>query len=73
MYGAAQHVCGNCFRPFSSTPLYSRDVSYCCEACLSRHLCTCLTEVDLASDGVEGLGLPFGSAIRDETLAGSAR
>jgi hypothetical protein len=73
VYGAVQHVCGNCFRPFSATPLYGQDVGYCCAPCLSRHLCTCLTEVDLASDGVDGLGLPFGSAVREEALAGSAR
>ena len=68
MYGAAQHVCANCLRSFSSTPFYRADVAYCCEPCLSRHLCTCLTEVDLASDGVDGLGLPFGSTVRDEAL-----
>jgi hypothetical protein len=35
-------------------------------------MCTCLIEVDLASDGVDGLGLPFGSTVRDETLVPSA-
>ena len=68
MTRSSQHVCASCHRPFDSTPLYARDVTYCCASCLSRHLCTCLAEVDLADDGVDGLGLPFGSAVRDETL-----
>lgn len=72
MHGGAQHVCGNCYRSFSSSPFYSQDVSYCCAACQSRHMCTCLIEVDLASDGVDGLGLPFGSTVRDETPVPSA-
>ena len=63
-----QHVCANCQRPFNSIPVYARDVTYCCVSCLSRHLCTCLAAVDLADDGVDGLGLPFGSAVRDEAL-----
>jgi len=73
VYGAGQLVCANCYRPFNSTPFYSQDVGYCCESCQSRHLCTCLTEVDLASDGVDGLGLPFGTTVRDATLVPSGQ
>jgi hypothetical protein len=40
-------------------PLFSEDRVYCCAACASRHLCTCLQDVDLADDGVDGLGLLF--------------
>lgn len=60
-----RHACANCHRTFSSEPILGADRTYCCGACASRHLCTCLVEVDLADDGVDGLGLPFASDVPD--------
>ncbi len=62
MSPTSPHTCANCLRTFSSSPFGSGNTTYCCRQCEARHLCTCLTEVDLADDGVDGLGLPFGGA-----------
>ncbi len=51
--------CANCHRSFSTSPRFVADQAYCCEACAMRHLCTCFTEVDLADDGVDHIGLAF--------------
>ena len=59
MTRSSRHACANCRRTFTATPFYGRDETFCCRSCESRHLCTCLVEVDLADDGVDGLGLPF--------------
>lgn len=60
-----RHDCANCHRTFSSEPIFAEDRTRCRGACASRHLCTCLEEVDLADDGVDGLGLPFASHAGD--------
>lgn len=52
-------VCESCRRTFTSVPIFREDRVYCCRSCAVRHFCTCLTEMDLADDGVDGLGLPF--------------
>jgi hypothetical protein len=39
--------------------VFRRDEAYCCTSCAQNQLCSCFTEVDLANDGVEGLGLAF--------------
>jgi hypothetical protein len=56
-----RHTCASCYRTFESAAFYGADRTYCCASCASRHLCTCLIEVDLADDGVDGLSLPFAS------------
>ena len=52
-------VCASCRRTFDTPPVFESDLVYCCRPCAARHLCTCLVELDLADDGVNGLGLPF--------------
>ena len=56
-----RHTCASCHRAFESAAFYRAGSTYCCLSCASRHMCTCLTEVDLMDDGVDGLGLPFAS------------
>ena len=64
-------VCEECRRTFKSVPIFREDRAYCCGPCARGHLCTCLSEVDLADDGVDGLGLPF--AIDSFDRAGPVR
>ena len=51
--------CPACHRPFNSAPVFREDESYCCLYCADGRLCACMTEADLADDGVDGLGLLF--------------
>ena len=55
-----QRRCAACHRPFDSDPIFRQDTTYCCRACATGALCSCFVEIDLADDGVDGLGLPFG-------------
>jgi hypothetical protein len=48
-----------CRQSFTFSPFFHEDVIYCCRSCAFGGLCTCSIEIDLADDGVDGLGLPF--------------
>lgn len=51
--------CASCEGEITSTPVYKMDEAYCCTGCAEGGPCVCLYEADLASDGVDHLGLPF--------------
>ena len=51
--------CRACHRQFDTPPVFRADDGYCCHTCADGWMCTCLTEADLADDGVNGLGRPF--------------
>ena len=54
--------CNVCRRAFDSAPVFRADTRYCCVSCADGRLCHCLTEIDAAGDGADGLGLAFGAA-----------
>ena len=52
--------CASCEGTITSRPIYRMDESYCCVGCVAGGPCVCDYEVNLAEDGVDNLGLPFG-------------
>ena len=51
--------CASCEMLLTARPVYHMDETYCCLGCAQGGPCMCSYEVDLASDGVDHLGLPF--------------
>ena len=51
--------CASCDAVITDAPVYRMDESYCCLGCAEGGPCICLYEADLASDGVDHLGLAF--------------
>jgi hypothetical protein len=58
--------CASCEGELTGLPVWRLDETYCCGGCADGGPCVCLYEPDLASDGVDGLGLPF---LVDERIA----
>jgi hypothetical protein len=52
--------CASCDGRLVDRPVYRMDETYCCLGCAEGGPCICSYEADLAEDGVDGLGLPFG-------------
>jgi hypothetical protein len=53
-------ICASCEITLTGWPLYRADEAFCCPGCADGGPCVCTYESDLAHDGVDGLGLPFG-------------
>ena len=51
--------CASCEDRLTGRPVYHMDEAYCCLGCAEGGPCNCSYEVDLADDGVIGLGLVF--------------
>jgi hypothetical protein len=51
--------CASCDGAITGEPIYRRDEAYCCLGCADGGPCTCSYEQNMASDGVDNLGLPF--------------
>jgi hypothetical protein len=51
--------CASCEILITGRAVHRMDETYCCDGCAQRGPCICSYEADLASDGVDGLGLPF--------------
>ncbi|HET9682161.1 MAG TPA: hypothetical protein VFP19_08990 [Candidatus Limnocylindrales bacterium] len=51
--------CASCDTLLTGRPVYHMDETYCCLGCAEGGPCMCSYEEDLASDGVDHLGLPF--------------
>ena len=52
--------CASCEGDITGRPVYRMDEAYCCVGCVAGGPCVCDYEVNLADDGVDHLGLPFG-------------
>jgi hypothetical protein len=61
--------CASCEGEITGRPLYQMDEAYCCTGCGDGGPCSCTYEADLFEDGVDGLGLPFGSPARERVAA----
>ena len=70
MSRSLQRRCSSCHRPFDGHPVFVQDTAFCCGSCAGGALCTCFVEADLAEDGVDGIGLPFGEASLEVAPAG---
>jgi hypothetical protein len=57
--------CASCEGIITGHPVYRMDEAYCCVGCAQGGPCVCTYEVDLADDGVDGLGLPFASSLAE--------
>ena len=62
--------CASCEGHLSADYLYRMDETYCCIGCAGGGPCVCLYEQDVASDGVDGLGLPFAMGSGDPVPSG---
>jgi hypothetical protein len=51
--------CASCEVEIEHPPVLHLEVAYCCIGCAEGGPCLCTYEPDLASDGVDGLGMPF--------------
>jgi len=62
--------CASCEFELTGRPVYVRDEAYCCLGCAGGGPCVCTYEADLADDGVDGIGMPFGQPVRRTADAG---
>jgi hypothetical protein len=59
--------CASCELQLTGRPVYFMDETYCCTGCANGGPCVCTYELDMADDGVNGMGLPF--AVETEPVA----
>ncbi|HEX7951176.1 MAG TPA: hypothetical protein VF494_12565 [Candidatus Limnocylindrales bacterium] len=59
--------CASCEMLLTGRPVYHMDETYCCLGCAQGGPCVCSYEADLASDGVDRLGLPFAEPVVETT------
>jgi hypothetical protein len=64
--------CASCDGLITGRPVYHMDETYCCLGCAEGGPCICSYEADLASDGVDHLGLPFAMDERVEVAPATA-
>jgi len=57
--------CASCDALLTGRPVYHMDETYCCLGCAQGGPCFCTYEADLASDGVDHLGLPFSEEVAE--------